>query len=737
MSKELNRRTFLKIAAGASVATGLSAHARQVSLEPHVRPPEQELPGRATWYASTCRECPAGCGILVRVINGRPRKIEGNPNHPLNRGKLCARGQAGLQTLYDPDRLRSPVEQAAAPGNRYFSPLPWAEALERITARLGAQHDGSRIVFLTGQMPDHLYHLTSRFLEALGGGAPFIHDLHTTMEGRALSLQTTEEWLGVSEHPIYDLAQAEVIFSFGANFLETWMSPVAQAVDFGQMRQGQVGGRGHLVQFEPRLSSTGASADEWVPIKPGTEGYVALALGRIIVEENLGQVGLQRENAELYRNVDVAAMAEVSGISAMELDRLARVLASARRSISIPGGYLSGLTNGPRAAEAIMALNVILQRLGREGGVYLPQPVPTPAFSATPRPSTYAQMMGLIERMRQGEVDVLFIHGVNPAYELPPWTRFLAAMARVPLAVSFSPIIDETTAHADLILPDHTYLEGWGYKILNTGIDRPGVGSQQPVTAPLYETRSTADVILELAARLGAEVSSALPWEDEVAFLEEQSTQLLGASIGAFDAQSGPAFWSRWRQLGGWWAADPIRREPVVARSLTAPLQIDEPMFVGEDETYPFHLLPYESITLSDGRGANQPWLQETADPMTTARWGTWVELNPETAHELGVHENDLVRVVSAYGEVIVPVVIFPGIRPDVVAMPTGQGHEDSGRFAAGRGANVIDLIAAPKNPYTIHLPWASTRVRIEPTGEKRELARLENLHAEGRETIR
>jgi anaerobic selenocysteine-containing dehydrogenase len=307
----------------------------------------------------------------------------------------------------------------------------------------------------------------------------------------------------------------------------------------------------------------------------------------------------------------------------------------------------------------------------------------------------------------------------------------------VPLVVSFSPIIDETGAYADLILPDHTYLEGWGYQILTTGVDRPAVGNQQPVTSPLYETRSTGDVILDLAAKLGANVSSALPWEDEVAFLEEQAAQLLGASIGAFDSQSAPAFWSRWRQLGGWWSEDPIRREPVVARSLTAPLQINEAMFVGENETYPFHLLPYESITLSDGRGANEPWLQETADPMTTARWGTWVELNPETAHELGVHDDDLVRVVSAYGEVVVPVVVFPAIRPDVVAIPTGQGHDDSGRFAADRGANVLDLIAAPKNPYAVHLPWASTRVRIEPTGDRRHLARLENLHAEGRETIR
>ena len=140
---------------------------------------------------------------------------------------------------------------------------------------------------------------------------------------------------------------------------------------------------------------------------------------------------------------------------------------------------------------------------------------------------------------------------------------------------------------------------------------------------------------------------------------------------------------------------------------------------------------------MSDGRGANLPWLQEMPDPMTTARWGTWIEINPQTAADLGVENNDMVRVLSPQGEIEAVVVVFPGIRPDVVAMPIGQGHTEFGRYAKGRGSNPLDLLASVNDPETGSLAWGASRVRIIPTGNKYTLARLESLDGEGRETIR
>jgi anaerobic selenocysteine-containing dehydrogenase len=543
-------------------------------------------------------------------------------------------------------------------------------------------------------------------------------------------------WFGANQAPIYDIAHSDVVYSFGANFLETWMSPVAQSHNYGNMRQGQLGGRGMLVHFEPRLSSTAASADEWYPVSPGTEGMVALGIGRIIVEENLGRTGAQRENAHLFRNVDINLISDISGVEIEKLQRLARIFAEANRSVAIPGGYLAGHSNVDDAMDAVMALNLILRRFGREGGVFLPMQVPAAPYAQEIPSTSFSQVLDLVDRMKGGRVQTLFIHGTNPVYDLPPWVGFVEALEHVPLVVSFSSFIDETAAQADYILPDHTYLEGWGYHVPSPGTDRPFVSSQQPIIQPLYDTRSTGDVFIHLAHQIGGEASEALPWTDEVDFLQQSSANLFGSSISAYDSNSPEGFWSRWRQYGGWWSQKPIWTEPELKASFSEAISVQSAIFNGDEENFPFILMPYETVTLGDGRGANQPWLQETPDPMTTARWNTWIEINPETAKNLELENNDIVRVISTQGVLEAPVVIFPGIRPDVVAIPIGQGHQDYGRFAAGRGSNVMNLIAQIESiPEEIN--WASTRVRLERVGRVKNLARLESLDGEGQETIR
>lgn len=742
--KKITRRDFLKISAGAAVATGFAPRLRKVVLEPFVRPPEEALPGEATWYASTCRQCQAGCGIMVRVVNGRAKKIEGNPLHPLNQGKLCARGQAGLQVLYNPDRLKNAVQQTGGRGSRRYEPLYWPDAIDILVDKITSLSSPERLAFLGGSIPDHLYRLVSLFLESLGAPPAVIYDLHSALEGRATALNLSHSFFGAPEFPIYDISRSEVIFSFGANFLETWMSPVNQSRSFGEMRQGQFGGRGFFVQFEPRLSSTAASADEWVPTSPGTEVFVALAIGRIIVEERLGHVGSHREHAVLYEDVDVREMAAASGIPVEQLRRLARIFAGADQAVAIPGGYMAGQKNGFAGMLAVQALNLLVAQFGRLGGVFLSQPGPTLALRQTPTSGAHSQevfsydeMVNLIARMRSGQVDLLMVHSANPVFELPEAAEFIQAIQQVPFVVSFSSFADETAVWSDLILPDHTYLEAWGYQVPAPGAGRPVVSGQQPVVQPLYDTRATADVFLALANRLGGNAAATLPWPDEVDYLQNIAAELQGSSVGIYDARTPSGFWALWRQHGGWWADREVPREPELTEIVTKPLPVVPPEFDQDQEQYPFHLYPYSSILLSDGRGANLPWLQETPHPMTTARWGTWVELNPEIAASLELEDNDIVRVISPYGELEAPVVVYRGVRPDVVAMPVGQGHRDYGRFARDRGSNPIKLIAAREDLEAGALAWGTTRVRLEPTDAKKVIPRLESLDGEGRESIR
>jgi anaerobic selenocysteine-containing dehydrogenase len=236
---------------------------------------------------------------------------------------------------------------------------------------------------------------------------------------------------------------------------------------------------------------------------------------------------------------------------------------------------------------------------------------------------------------------------------------------------------------------------------------------------------------------MGDHVAEELPWNDEAAYLEEITGELHGSSLGVYDARTPAGFWALWRQYGGWWSEKEIRREPEVTDIVEKPLPESDPQFDGSEDDYPFHLYPYASTTFSDGRGANLPWLQETPDPMTTVQWGTWVEVNPNTAQSLGVENNDIVRIISSSGELEAAVVIYPGIRPDVVAIPVGQGHQDYGRFAqAASGSNPLVLVAPLTDPDSSALAWGATRVRLEPTGQKQILARLESLDGNGRESL-
>jgi hypothetical protein len=192
-------------------------------------------------------------------------------------------------------------------------------------------------------------------------------------------------------------------------------------------------------------------------------------------------------------------------------------------------------------------------------------------------------------------------------------------------------------------------------------------------------------------------------------------------SGGNFSAPEMNSFFASFQQYGGWWQTTPSLVTPTAANALAGDLSASPAQFAGEGE---FFFLPYLSPTLGEA-GANKPWLQQLADPNTTVMWNSWVEMNPETAHELGIENDDILRIVSEAGQVEVPVYLYPGIRPDTVAMPFGQGHTAYGGYAQGRGANPYNLLSANFNAAG-DLSFGGMKVRVEKTGKKRELARME-----------
>jgi len=710
---KFSRRDFLKLAgAGAAtsaVLTGCGPASRYVVREPYAKMPEYTYNGESTYYATTCQECPAGCGLVVRTMQGRAIKVEGNPNHPVNFGKTCARGQATLHGLYNPDRVQFPVIQ-----NRKETlgqeEINWNEAISLVSDALKS-YSPDEIAFLLGETHDHLSDLVHEITSALGAAAPYRFGSLSMFEGRHTLQAATEEIFGRSETLLFDMENADMVISFGANFLETWLSPVSYTRQYASFRKGKNRRRGFLVHFEPRMSQTAAVADIWVPIVPGTEVYAALALGRLIAEAK-GSL------PELYLNVNAEEFATKAGIEFEILQEIAIRFAESEAALAIPGSWALGQVNGQENAKAILAINQLADNLGRAGGVLF---TPEPALKGSPGSfSDLSQIEALIAKLNSGEIKVLFVHGANPIFDIPKSFGFADALGKADLIISFATFPDETALASDYILPDHDSLESWGYQRIFTGTPKATLSGSQPVVTPYYDTQSTADVLLAASKLVGGGLAAAVNFEDEVAFIQSRLEPLVSEKSQLIRAGEIKTFTAQFQQFGGWWSEENQVGEPAWPAQLAITPKSPEYQSQGE-----FYLVPFISPILGS-KGANKPWLQETPDPTTTVMWNTWIEINPVTAEELGIHDDDIVRIKSAAGEIEASVYLYPAIRPDTIAIPFGQGHTAYGRYAENRGVNPADLFINEINQAG-DLVFATTKVSIEKTKEHKQLARLES----------
>jgi anaerobic selenocysteine-containing dehydrogenase len=721
MSEKISRRDFLKLASvGATttaVLTGCGPASRYVKREPYMRMPEYTYNGLSTYYATTCRECAAGCGLVVRTMQGRAIKVEGNPNNPVNLGKTCPRGQTTLQGLYNPNRIRGPLKHTRGEGlyDANFQDaqpnLSWDDAIQVVADAL---NDPAGIAFLMGTASDHLFDLVSDLANSIGAPAPIRFGASSMFETRATLSKAAENLFGQAALPFFDIGNADLVLSFGANFLETWLSPVAYTREFAKMRRGNPKRRGYFVQFESRMSQTAAKADEWIPVHPGSEGLIAAAIGRLVAEAKGGTI------PGAFATVDPGSIASEAGVNLETLEHIAKLVVEAESPIAIPGGAALGLSNGLSTAEAVLAFNALTDNFGKPGGVF-PSPL-SPNQETYHRPASAQEMSEFIGTMKSGGIKTLFVHGVNPVFEFPKSLGFSEALANVGTVISFATFPDETAMASDYVLPDHHGLESWGYQRVATGVTQSVLSGAQPVVSPFHATRATADVLIAAAQLAGDKSAQALPFNDEVEFIQSKLANLIGQVDGSFVAPEINTFSAYFQQHGGWWRTNTELAAPSAADALGKSLQVAAAEFAGEGE---FFFAPFVSPTLGDA-GANKPWLQELPDPTTTVMWNTWVAINPETAHELGIENDDVVKIVSEAGEVEASVYLYPAIRPDVIAMPFGQGHTAYGRYAQGRGTNPADILGSHFNEAG-DLAFAGMKVNIEKTGRKQPLSRLES----------
>lgn len=674
------RRTFLKTMGVAGAAAGLTACQNPERILPLIVPDPREDPGRPQQFSTVCRECPAGCGMMATVNDGRTGKAEGNPDHPVNRGKLCLRGQTSVQGLYNPDRFRQPHLRDA---HGVLRPTDWATALARFEQEVNTARaaGGSGIAWL-GQLETGSMDVLIRQWLGQQGAPPPVYYEYFSYDVLRRGFEITG---GRAVVPRYVFPKARYILSFGAEFLETYVSNVEYAGGFaGAHSYGQTTTPARFVAVGPRLSLTAANADEYWPARPGTEALIAEAL-LAAVARFLGRA------APGGAATTLEAAAAASGVEANVIERAAARLVARRPSLVLGPGYG---TDSRAALGCQIAVNRLNDLLGNTGVTVLPDEP-----HALTSVATQAEVYELARRAGQGAVRLLLLHHANPLYHHPQWRGGLSQAA---YKVSFASWMDETTETADLILPDNHFLESWGDYTPWPG----ATGVLQPTRIPVYTTRQTGDVLL--GGRQGAfrdwfraRWQQAMGGEPELNALLQKGVTDTAVPGGRSAVGSGPSF-------------------AKASEGATAAAEFD-----GSGE---FYLDVFPSVQLFDGRQANRSWAQEISEPLSKVAWDPWVELHPDTAKRLNLEPSEVVRLRSPHGTAEFSVFITTWVRPDTVGVLMGQGHTNFGMWANERG----------NSPHTLQSDYPgedglwhaqTVKVSLEKTGKRRDLANLQQSH--------
>ena len=695
----MNRRDFFKIVtvSGAAAATGGCQQASE-SILPLVVPNEHLVPGVASWFSTVCRECPAGCGVIARNREGRVVKLEGNPDHPVSAGALCLRGQAALQGLYHPDRITGPLVREGGAG---FKAATWDAASKTVADKLAALKSGGKgraIAVVTQLENGNLGGLLDRWVQALGARPRVTLEPFAYESIRAANRATFNR----DAIPYYAFEDAEVVLSFGADFIETWLSNVSYARTFKRMHSFRDGRAGTFIHVEPRQSLTAANADDWVRNAPGTEGLLALAILRVMVDEGMAD----RRFGEAAASVDLKRAADETGVSVETIKRVAKAFGHAKPGLAVGGGVSVSGTNATQTQIAINLLNAAAGNVGKT--------VRFGADSAYGKVTPYAEVANLAGAMAGGEIEALILGpGVNPAFTLPSGLKLADAIRKVPLVVSFANVPDQTSELAHVVLPDTHWLESWGDYSPREGV----VGFLQPTMSPVRDSRPMGDTLLRIGrAALGVEEGKGpIPWPTFEQYLKGSWAPLVKGDLeGAL------------RRGGVFSDIAPAAVTAKVAVADSTP-----PKLAGDAAG--LTLLAYPSLRFYDGRSAVSSWLQEAPDSMTQAVWDAWVEISTDTAKKLGVVQGDMLAVKSPQGTLELPAYVSPTLHPSAVAIPMGHRYTpyQRPRYVAAdtKSVNPMDLLPAVADATSGGLAFMSVKVTLTKLGTRRPLAVLQATH--------
>lgn len=752
MPIKVDRRCFLALGLGLAAGTALSPLPWKLKDDAAVwiqNWPWAPVPksGESTTVHSVCTLCPGGCGISVRKVGRRAVKIEGLSDYPVNRGSLCPLGYSGLQYLYGPSRITSPMKRIGRRGEGKWRKISWPEGLSMVRERLAdlrAHGKPDTLACIVGSDRGTVPYLIDRFLTAYGS-PNFIPDT-SFLDTHELALYLTQ---GAQGNIGFDIENADFILSLGCSLFDGWVAPGRM---FNILRESAK--RRTLIQFEPRLSNTAARASMWIPIEPGTEGALALGIGHVIVrdwlynfdfinnfsfgfedwQDNTGKVHSGYRSLVLNQ-YSPQQTARITGIDAGRIESVARLFAKARRPIAVSGSGQGSVPGRINDCLAVHALNALVGNIGKPGGViwtdepdYLSWPemeIDAIASAGRRRPRIdgggsqhFPNTPYLLNRLPEvinaapgnSPVQVLLVADANPLYTLPDTKAAAAALNRIPFIVSFSTFMDETAAHADLLLPHHHFLERYQDVPSPAGTAAAVIGLSRPVVSPQYDTRHIGDTFIAIAQSFGGFIKNAFPWPDYETFLK-------GTLGNKWDVLVKNGFWindkirpqqwfSAFRTPSGRFEFYPLFQDGNGKQQIPVP-DFEPAPLEGDPAEFPLVLIPHDTIRIAAGPLAAAPFMMKTVDDTVLKRNVPLVEINPVTAAHIGLCQGDAAILQTAKGRVRVGIYLFDGIKPGLISMPRGLGHSAFSLYVAGKGTNINNLMGMTADPASgLNMAW-------------------------------
>lgn len=618
-----SRRDFLKLCGFSFAVSALSSCESKIGKAvPYIIAPVEITPGEALFYASSYINGSEYCSIIVKTRDGRPIKIEGNPESGITKGGTSARVQASVLDLYDMGRFKGPLKDGTSHG--------WEQIDSEITGQLHkiAEKNGTIVILTPTIYSPSTEAVITGFLDKFPGSEWIQYDA-ISFSGM---LEANKISFGKQVIPDYRFDKADLVVSFGADFLGTWLSPVEYSKQFSSRRDPDQD-MSYLYQLESNLSITGSNADKRIQIKPSQETAILLNIHRKIIKSV--------EN----RDIEAPSISlDVSEIS--------------EKLLSSPGKSL--VISGSNVKQVQLIVNEINRSLGNIG-----QTILFSSYLRTHR-AVDTNMETLVTKMQAGGIDALLLWNVNPAYTWFNRDGFTKGIEKVGLTVSLSGSPDETNKLVQYICPDHHYLESW-----NDAEPKLNFYSlMQPAISPLSDTRQMADTLLKWSG-------------SEMKFYDFLNAYWAGNLMPFFDhtLQKGvfePSV-SVDKKAG---SGDKPRSMPFDPSSLIAGNTPDESIA---------EVVFYETIAIGEGRQSNNPWLQELPDPVTRICWDNYASFSPAQAKEYDLHDADVINI----GGVGIPVHIQPGQAYGTVGIALGYGRTVSGKVGTGVGTDVWTLLSA------------------------------------------